>query len=227
MAAPTSELKKQATENLVIVLLGPPGAGKGTQAAMLSKALQVPHIATGTLLRLNIKEETILGKAAKAYMDEGKLVPDELILDMLFSRVSEKDCLEGYILDGFPRTLKQAQIYHERLSEGTKTIAVNLALSDDNIIKRLGNRVICSDCNAPFHIEHSPPKQKGTCDYCNNPLIQRIDDKEEVIQKRLIVYHNQTAPLLTYYSKQQNLKEIICDQAIDNILQELLAIIPK
>lgn len=219
LASPTPEVKK---ETLVVILLGPPGAGKGTQAKNLQKALNVPHISTGDLLRANVKEGTPLGKKAKTYMEAGKLVPDALILDMLFARVAEEDCSKGYILDGFPRTLEQAKAYHARLNGGAKPVALNLELKDQIIIERLSQRVVCSGCGAPFHLKYSPPKKEGICDHCQSGLIHRKDDHKEVIKSRLEVYHNQTAPLIAYYSKDQMLKEIACDQSIEEILQEIL-----
>ncbi|MCB1107434.1 MAG: adenylate kinase [Chlamydiia bacterium] len=209
---------------MIVILLGPPGAGKGTQASMLQSTLKIPHVSTGNLLRANIKEQTLLGKEAKGYMDAGKLVPDQLILDMLFSRVSQPDCDKGYILDGFPRTLDQAKAYHARLSEkGTKLVAINLDLEDEIIIERLSKRLVCSGCSSPFHLKHSPPKVEGICDHCHSPLVQRNDDKEEVIQKRLSIYHEQTAPLITYYLKEQNLNTVSCNQPIEKVLEEVIA----
>lgn len=225
LAAPILEAKEKAQATVVVILLGPPGAGKGTQAGMLKNTLQVPHISTGDLLRENVKQETSLGKEAKGYMDAGKLVPDDLILDMLFARVAEEDCTRGYILDGFPRTLEQAKAYHARLGKETKTIAINLALQDETIVERLGNRVVCSQCSAPYHLKNSPPKKENTCDHCNSPLLKRKDDQEDVIRKRLGVYHTQTAPLIDYYSEEDSFKEISCDQSINSILNEILAYI--
>jgi len=222
LSTPTLELKKLKTQTLVLILLGPPGAGKGTQAKMLQTTLDVPHISTGNLLRSNIKDGTSLGDKAKGFMDAGKLVPDDLILDMLFSRVAEKDCSNGYILDGFPRTLDQAKAYHARLNEDTKTVALNLELQDGVIIQRLSSRMVCSGCSASFHLQHSPPKREGICDHCNSHLIQRNDDQEEVIKKRLTVYHTQTAPLITYYSKNQSFKGVSCTQSIEKVLDEIL-----
>jgi len=222
LSTPTIESKELEKQTLVVILLGPPGAGKGTQAKMLQTTLDVPHISTGDLLRSNIKEGTSLGSKAKGFMDVGRLVPDDLILDMLFSRVAKGDCTSGYILDGFPRTLDQAKAYHASLNENTKTVAINLELQDGVIIQRLSSRMVCSGCSAPFHLQHSPPKRERICDYCNSPLIQRNDDQEEVIKKRLTVYHAQTAPLITYYSKNQSFKGVSCAQSIENVLDEIL-----
>lgn len=222
LKAPLLEAQKQANQTVVLILLGPPGAGKGTQANILSDTLQLPHISTGDLLRSNIKERTVLGKTAKGFMDQGKLVPDNLILDMLFARVSKEDCQKGYILDGFPRTLPQAQAYDHRLGDEVKTIAINLSLSNEEIINRLSNRVTCKECSAPYHLIHSPPKAEGICDECAGTLVQRSDDKQEVIENRLNVYETQTAPLIDYYSKKENLKQISCNRSIDEVLTEIL-----
>lgn len=222
LKAPLLEAQKQVNQTVVLILLGPPGAGKGTQAAILSETLQLPHISTGDLLRSNIKEGTSLGMTAKGYMDQGKLVPDNLILDMLFDRVKEADCQKGYILDGFPRTLPQASAYDERLGTSGKTIALNLSLSQEEIINRLSKRLTCQECSAPYHLLHSPPKTVGKCDECSGTLIQRSDDKEEVIRKRLDVYETQTAPLIEYYSKENTLKQVSCSQSIDEVLTEIL-----
>ena len=222
VAAPVLEAKEQTQQTVVVILLGPPGAGKGTQATMLCDTLQVPHISTGNILRANVKEETPLGKQAKSFMEQGKLVPDDLILDMLFERVSQKDCQKGYILDGFPRTLAQAKAYHQRLSASTKSVALNLDLADGIIIERLSKRLVCTKCSAPFHLKYSPPTVEGICDHCKGELVHRSDDKEEVIQNRLHVYHDQTAPLISYYSKEQGLYNVSCTQPIENVLQEIL-----
>ena len=222
LAMPLLNAQKQSKQTVVLILLGPPGAGKGTQAGMLSETLQLPHISTGDLLRSNIKEGTELGKTAKGYMDQGKLVPDALILDMLFARVAQEDCQKGYILDGFPRTLAQAKAYDNRLGKETKTIAINLALSNEIIVDRLSKRLTCKECNTPYHLTFSPPKKEGICDVCEGPLIQRSDDKEEVIKNRLAVYEKQTSPLIHYYSEQKNLKEFSCNQPIDKVLNEIL-----
>lgn len=222
IATPILEAKEQAKETVVVVLLGPPGAGKGTQATMLSSALHLPHISTGNLLRTHVQQKTSLGREAKTFMDQGKLVPDKLILDMLFDRVAQEDCRKGYILDGFPRTLTQAQAYHNRLGDTSRVVALNLELSDEIIVERLSQRLVCNQCSAPYHTKYSPPQAEGVCDHCQGELIQRTDDTEEVIRKRLAVYHQETAPLITYYAQEQSFQTISCNQPIENVLEEIL-----
>lgn len=207
---------------LIIILLGPPGAGKGTQATMLSKTLGISHISTGNLLRTHIQTATPFGKEASMFMDQGKLVPDPLILDMLFARVAEKDCAHGYLLDGFPRTLSQAENYHKRLSLPVQPIVINLEIADHTIIERLGHRWTCKVCHAPFHAKYSPPKVPNQCDHCQGELFQRSDDTPEIIQNRLTVYHTQTAPLVSYYEQQHVLKSISCEDSIDHVLENIL-----
>lgn len=213
---------KENDQTMVLILLGPPGVGKGTQAQKLSKTLELPHISTGDILRANIKEGTPLGKEAKTFMDQGDLVPDALILDMLFDRVANSDCKNGYILDGFPRTIAQAQAYKKRLGTKGTFIALSLYLEEEAIIERLSKRLTCSDCSAPYHLVHSPPIKEGECNQCHGKLIQRTDDQKEVIQKRLSAYHAQTAPLIDYFSKESALKTIDCSSSIEAILEEIL-----
>ncbi len=212
---------------LILVLLGPPGAGKGTQAALLSQELQLPHISTGDLLREHVRNGTELGKEAKNFMEKGQLVPDSLILDMLFLRVSNPDCSKGYILDGFPRTLPQAEALQERLKGQGAPIVLNLDLSDAKIIERLTKRAVCESCGTIYHLIYSPPQKAGSCDKCQGKLIQRTDDTEAVIVKRLNVYHEQTAPLIAFYSKLDMLHTIDCDQSKEKIYQALLATLPR
>ena len=229
-SAPLSSGEKvENTPNpLVLILLGPPGSGKGTQAAMLQDKLHLPHISTGDLLRDHVRRNTELGKQAKTYMDKGQLVPDALILDMLFERVSQKDCANGYILDGFPRTLPQAEALHTRLKGKPDPVVINLELSDAKILERLTNRVSCEKCGTPFHLLYSPPKTEGKCDKCGGKLIQRSDDTEAVIVKRLKVYHEQTAPLIAYYSKQKLLHTV--DSSLtpkEKVFTQVVAQIPS
>lgn len=184
-----------------IILLGPPGAGKGTQAAMLVKEFTVPHISTGDIFRAAIKEGTELGRKAKEYMDQGQLVPDEIVIGIVKERLAQTDCEKGFILDGFPRTVPQADALQEALkSLGMELNAVvNLAVSEDDLVTRLSGRRVCKNCGATYHLQFSPAKSAGVCDTCGGELYQRDDDKEETIRKRLEVYNNQTAPLIDYY----------------------------
>ena len=186
-----------------IIMLGAPGAGKGTQAKMIADKYQVPHISTGDIFRANIKNGTELGKKAKSYMDQGLLVPDELVVDLVVDRVAQDDCVNGYVLDGFPRTIPQATALDEALiKKGTGIdYALNVDVPDENIIRRMSGRRACVNCGATYHIVHIPTKVEGICDRCGSELILRDDDKPETVQKRLDVYHEQTQPLIDYYSK--------------------------
>lgn len=213
---------------LIVILLGPPGSGKGTQASMLREKLQIPHISTGDLLREQIRQGTELGKEAKTYIDQGHLVPDQLILDMLFDRVSQKDCANGYILDGFPRTMAQAEAYHARLINKPNIIAVNLLLEDQKIIDRLTNRIVCGHCGTPYHLTYSPPKQPGICDKCHAKLVQRSDDTEEVVVKRLKVYQEQTAPLIDFYNRIKLLHNVDCNTSSkEETFSQILSFLPR
>jgi adenylate kinase len=223
----SSDEKAETTLPLVLILLGPPGSGKGTQATMLQDKLHLPHISTGDLLRDHVRRSTELGKQAQTFMDKGQLVPDALILDMLFERVSQKDCSRGYILDGFPRTLPQAEALQTRLKGKPAPVVINLDLSDAKIIERLTNRVTCEKCGTPYHLIYSPPKTQGKCDRCDGKLIQRSDDTEVVITKRLNVYHEQTAPLIAYYSKQKLIHTINCDTLKEKVFSQVIAQIPS
>ena len=193
-----------------IIMLGAPGAGKGTQADMLAENLHIPHISTGDLFRANIGNKTELGMRAKEYMDRGELVPDSLTVEMLFDRVAADDCKGGYVLDGFPRTIPQADVLKKALEERNDRIdfAVNVDVPDENIVRRMSGRRACPKCGQTYHIEHIPPKKEGVCDKCGTALIQRDDDKPETVQNRLKVYHDQTQPLIDYYDKEGILKTV-------------------
>ncbi len=188
-----------------IVLVGPPGAGKGTQAAFLAKNLSIPHISTGDLFRANISQGTELGKQAKAYMDAGNLVPDEVTFGMAKDRMSQPDAEKGFLLDGFPRNVSQAEALDETLkTEGMKLDAVlDLEVPEDEVVKRIAGRRVCrKDSSHVFHVTYSQPKQEGVCDVCGGELYQRDDDSEETVRKRLEVYHTQTEPIIDYYRAQ-------------------------
>jgi adenylate kinase len=212
---------------LVLILLGPPGSGKGTQASLLHDTLHIPHISTGDLLREHIRRGTELGTEAKTFIDKGLLVPDALIINMLFERVSQKDCAKGYILDGFPRTLPQAEAFQTRLKGQPSPIVINLELSDAKIIERLSQRVVCENCATPYHLVYSPPKPAGKCDKCGGKLSQRSDDKEAVITKRLKVYHEQTSPLIAYYQNQKLLHSVSCDASKEKVFSQVIAQVPQ
>lgn len=209
----------------VIILLGPPGSGKGTQAVEITKQMSIPHISTGDLFRENIGNNTELGKEAKKFMDQGLLVPDELVLNMLFDRVSRSDCAKGYLLDGFPRTIPQALALDEYLKSKSKVIAINLKVPDDVIIKRIAGRLICKQCGQIHHKDFSPPAQENICDKCGSMLTQRKDDTREVVLERLKVYHNQTAPLIDHYDKQGVLKSVDGNRDPKIVLAEIKALI--
>lgn len=193
-----------------IIMLGAPGAGKGTQAKMIAEKYGVPHISTGDIFRANIKKGTELGMEAKKYMDQGLLVPDELTVKILLDRVAKDDCKNGYVLDGFPRTIPQAEVLDKALSEINDKIdfAIDVDVPDENIIKRMGGRRACLNCGATYHIEHIPPKQEGICDVCGKELVLRDDDKPETVKNRLDVYHQQTQPLIDFYQAKSILKTV-------------------
>lgn len=186
-----------------IIMLGAPGAGKGTQAKMIADKYQIPHISTGDIFRANIKEGTELGKKAKTYMDQGLLVPDDLVVDLVVDRVQKADCANGYVLDGFPRTIPQAEALDAALAKLNDRVdyAIDVEVPDENIVKRMSGRRACVSCGATYHIVHIPTKVEGICDRCGSKLILRDDDKPETVQKRLGVYHEQTQPLIDYYNK--------------------------
>lgn len=191
-------------------MLGAPGAGKGTQAKMIAEKYGIPHISTGDIFRSNIKDGTELGMEAKKYMDQGLLVPDELTVKILLDRVARADCRNGYVLDGFPRTIPQAEVLDQALEKIGDQIdfAVNVSVPDENIVKRMSGRRACVGCGATYHIEHIPPKKEGICDTCGMELILREDDKPETVQNRLNVYHSQTQPLIEFYQKKGILQTV-------------------
>lgn len=210
-----------------IIMLGAPGAGKGTQAKMIAGKYGIPHISTGDIFRANIKDQTELGMEAKKYMDQGLLVPDELTVKILLDRVAKDDCRNGYVLDGFPRTIPQAEVLDKAVEELNESIdfAVNVDVKDENIIKRMSGRRACLKCGATYHIEHIPPKKDGICDSCGSELVLRDDDKPETVKKRLSVYHEQTQPLIDYYNKKGILREVDGSQDMNDVFNAIVAIL--
>ncbi len=210
-----------------IIMLGAPGAGKGTQAKMIADKYQIPHISTGDIFRANIKNGTELGKEAKKYMDQGLLVPDELTVKILLDRVAQPDCVKGYVLDGFPRTIPQAEVLDKALTELNDKIdyAINVDVPDENIVKRMSGRRACVACGATYHIEHIPPKKEGVCDKCGETLILRDDDKPETVLNRLKVYHDQTQPLIDFYTKKGVLKSVDGTVDMQDVFASIVAIL--
>ncbi len=210
-----------------IIMLGPPGAGKGTQAKMLVERLGIPQISTGDMLRAAVKEGTELGKKAKEYMDAGKLVPDEVVIGIVKERLAQPDCEKGFILDGFPRTIPQAEALDRVLEELGKGIdyVINIAVPNEELITRLTGRRTCRQCGAMYHVVFNPPKVEGKCDKCGGELYQRDDDKEETIRQRLEVYQAQTAPLIEYYEKKGVLYNIDGTGSIEEIFQSILKVL--
>ena len=193
-----------------IIMLGAPGAGKGTQAKMIAEKYGIPHVSTGDIFRANVSKGTQLGVEAKKYMDQGLLVPDELTVKILLDRVAKEDCAGGYVLDGFPRTIPQAQVLDEALDKlGEKLdYAIDVDVPDENIVRRMSGRRACLKCGATYHVEHIPPKKEGVCDDCGSELVLRDDDKAETVSNRLKIYHDQTQPLIDYYTQKGILKTV-------------------
>lgn len=210
-----------------IILLGPPGAGKGTQAKLISNKYSIPHISTGDIFRKNISEQTPLGTKAKSYMDKGQLVPDELTNEIVFDRLQNDDCKNGFLLDGFPRTVFQAKELDSFLhGEDTKIDrALLIEVPQEFILERMTGRRTCKACGASYHVMFNPPKVEGVCDLCSGELIQRKDDKEETVKERLEVYSNQTAPLVEYYATQGNLSKVDGTLEIEEVFQNLCDIL--
>lgn len=210
-----------------IIMLGAPGAGKGTQAKKIADLCKVPHISTGDIFRANIKDGTELGKKAKTYMDAGDLVPDELVCDLVVDRIQQDDCTEGFILDGFPRTIPQAEALTNALNaiEQKMEYALNIDVPDENIIHRMAGRRACVGCGATYHVEFNPPKTADVCDVCGDALILRDDDKPETVTNRLNVYHEQTKPLIDYYEKQGIVHTIDGTQTMDEVFSDIRKIL--
>ena len=210
-----------------IIMLGAPGAGKGTQAKMIADKYGVPHISTGDIFRANIKNGTELGMEAKKYMDQGLLVPDELTVRILLDRVAQDDCKNGYVLDGFPRTIPQAEVLDSELTKLGDHIdyAINVDVPDENIVKRMSGRRACLTCGATYHIEHVPPKKEGICDLCGSELVLRDDDKPETVKNRLNVYHEQTQPLIDFYTEKGVLKTVDGTVPMEEVFAAITAIL--
>ena len=210
-----------------IIMLGAPGAGKGTQAKRIAEKYHIPHISTGDIFRANIKEGTELGKKAKNYMDQGLLVPDELVVDLVADRIQKDDCKDGFILDGFPRTIPQAESLDAALAKMGETMdyAIDVDVPDEDIVTRMGGRRACVGCGATYHVQFNPTKQDGICDSCGERLILRDDDKPETVQKRLDVYHEQTQPLIEYYSKAGILKTVDGTLEMDDVFAAIASIL--
>ena len=210
-----------------IIMLGAPGAGKGTQAQMIADKYNIPHISTGDIFRANIKNGTELGKKAKEYMDKGQLVPDELTVQLLLDRVANDDCKNGYVLDGFPRTIPQADVLDNELTKLNDKVdyAINVDVPDENIVRRMSGRRACLKCGATYHIEHIPPKTEGICDKCGSELVQRDDDKPETVKNRLNVYHEQTQPLIDYYTKKNILKTVDGTKDMQEVFNNIVDIL--
>lgn len=210
-----------------IIMLGAPGAGKGTQAKQIAAKYEIPHISTGDIFRANIKEGTALGMEAKSYMDKGQLVPDELTVKILLDRVSKDDCKNGYVLDGFPRTIPQADVLDKAVSELNDKIdyAINVDVKDENIIRRMSGRRACLNCGATYHIVNVPPKKEGICDTCGSELVIRDDDKEETVKARLLAYHEQTQPLIDYYNNKGILKEVDGTKDMNDVFADIVNIL--
>ena len=210
-----------------IVMLGAPGAGKGTQAKMISEKYGIPHISTGDIFRANIKENTELGQKAKGYMDKGLLVPDELVVDLVVDRLAQDDAKQGYVLDGFPRTIPQAEALTDALAKiGEKLdYAIDVDVPDENIVTRMSGRRACVKCGGTYHVKYNPTKEEGICDACGGELILRDDDKPETVQQRLSVYHEQTQPLIDYYKNQGILKSVDGTVPMESVFSAIVEIL--
>ncbi len=210
-----------------IIMLGAPGAGKGTQAKKIAEKYGVPHVSTGDIFRANIKAGTELGMKAKQFMDQGLLVPDEVTIGMLLDRIHQDDCEKGYVLDGFPRTIPQAESLTKALAEAGEAIdyAIDVDVPDSNIVNRMSGRRACLKCGATYHIEFAPPAKEGICDVCGSELVLRDDDKPETVQKRLTVYHDQTQPLIDYYKKAGVLHSVDGTQSMDDVFRSITEIL--
>lgn len=212
-----------------LIIMGPPGSGKGTQAARISKNYDLPAVSTGDMLREAIANGTALGREAKSYMDKGELVPDKLVIDIVRERLTEPDAAEGFLLDGFPRSAGQAVALGEMLAAQGKKIdlVLNVAVPDEEIVRRLSRRRVCPKCNAVYHLDHMPPAAEGVCDSCGSGIVQRNDDNEETISNRLAVYRQSSEPLIEYYRKMGMLAEVSGTKPIDEVFGDVAALIEE
>lgn len=210
-----------------IIMLGAPGAGKGTQAKQIADKYSIPHISTGDIFRANLKAGTELGKKAKEYMDQGLLVPDELTCDLVMDRIAQDDCKNGFVLDGFPRTIPQAEALDAALTKINQKMdyAIDVDVPDENIVNRMSGRRACLNCGATYHIVSIPTKVEGVCDRCGNPVVLRDDDQPKTVKKRLNVYHEQTQPLIDYYQKQGILKSVDGTQPMESVFSAIVDIL--
>ena len=210
-----------------LILLGPPGAGNGTQAVKIVEKYKIPHISTGDIFRANIKNGTELGKKAKAYMDKGELVPDDLVCEIATSRLLEDDCKDGFLLDGFPRTVYQAEKLDAFLTEHGKKVdkVLDIAVEKEELMTRLIGRRVCKACGATYHVTNMPPKQEGVCDKCGGELMQRADDTEETVANRIEVYNSQTMPLVEYYEKAGNIAHIDGAIGLENVFNHIVSVL--
>ncbi|MFZ5966772.1 MAG: adenylate kinase [Bacillota bacterium] len=208
-----------------LILLGPPGAGKGTQASGIVERYHIPHISTGDIFRKNIKEGTELGKKAKEYMDKGLLVPDELVVAIVEDRLSQQDCQEGFLLDGFPRTVNQAEALDRVLEHMNMALdkVINISVDKNVLVERAVGRRICKDCGATYHVKFNPPTREAVCDKCGGTLYQRADDNEETVSTRIEVYLNETQPLIAYYTNKGIIATIDGEQDIDKVFEDVVA----
>jgi adenylate kinase len=211
----------------LVILLGAPGAGKGTHAKRLSSLLGIPHISTGDIFREEMEKNSELGQEVRRYVERGELVPDEVVNQIVKKRLSQDDCKKGFILDGYPRTLQQAEALEQILKELSLPLkkVINLVVSEEEIIRRLSGRRICRNCGAIFHIVNMPPKKEGICDYCGGELYQRDDDKPEAIRHRLAVYHKQTEPLIRFYEEKGLLVNVNCEVPLEQSVEEIVKIL--
>lgn len=210
-----------------VIMLGAPGAGKGTQAKQIADKYSIPHISTGDIFRANIKNGTELGKKAKTFMDQGLLVPDELVVELVADRIQQDDCKNGFVLDGFPRTIPQAEALDAALAKINEKMdyAIDVDVPDENIITRMSGRRACLNCGATYHIVSIPTKVEGICDRCGSLVVLRDDDKPETVKKRLEVYHEQTQPLIDYYKKKDILKTVNGVQPMEDVFKAIVEIL--